>query len=49
MLFSHSSSSDAFILVEMTVPWEDRIEASNAMLGKSAYTFLTWFVEPGKN
>ena len=26
-----SSSSDAFILVELTVPWEDRIEASNVM------------------
>ena len=24
-----SSSSDAFILVELTLPWEDRIEASN--------------------
>ena len=28
MLFSHRMSSDAFILVEMPVPWEDRIEAS---------------------
>ncbi len=26
-----SSSSDAFILVELTVPWEDRIEASNVL------------------
>ena len=25
------SSSDAFILVELTVPWEDRIEASNVL------------------
>ena len=26
-----SLSSDAFILVELTVPWEDRIEASNVL------------------
>ena len=26
-----SSSSDAFILIELTVPWEDRIEASNVL------------------
>ena len=26
-----SSSSDAFILIELTVPWEDRTEASNVL------------------
>ena len=26
-----SSSTDAFILVESTVPWEDRIEVSNVL------------------
>ena len=29
-----TSSSDAFILVELTVPWEDRIEASNVLKTK---------------
>ena len=36
-----SSSSDAFILIELTVPWEDRIEASNVLKTEKYYMFLT--------